>query len=98
MHLSGNDRSPTRSAQGFMPCGPSPGGAEMARAHRSLMELALSHPSWFDEFDGTDIDVCGVEQLVALLRTAPTEFVRGYLAGTLAMRVSISLMTGRPLF
>lgn len=64
---------------------------EMARYGRErgagiLREGQAKYPEWFGMFNQLDPDICTRDELLALMKTAPSEAYMGYLYGKFSMR------------
>lgn len=75
------------------------GGEERLRSERGMTEhmhvLARLHPAWFSKLDAIEPDLCAREDLEALIETAPTAFLAGFLYGKLTMRVQLDAIAQR---
>lgn len=60
---------------------------EAARATMVYMtQLQRMHTSWMATYDDADVHNASLPELLALLKTAPTEFARGLVFGKLSLR------------
>lgn len=70
-------------------------GPARRAAIEQLTRESIAHDEWFSRMDLVDADTCERAELLELLETAPSPFMRGYLYGKLTVRVEIAAMTGR---
>jgi hypothetical protein len=62
---------------------------------REILQVRESHPDWFYYFEDVDPDLCSREELIELMRTAPTPATRHFLHGKFTWRVRIAAYLGR---
>ena len=68
----------------------------MQRCDRKMQELSVQFPAWFELYDETLPDNAPREEVVELMRSAPSDFAMGLLFGKFTMRLELETMTGRP--
>jgi ABC-type antimicrobial peptide transport system ATPase subunit len=62
-----------------------------------LSAIGEADAAWNALYDDTPVETAGADELLHMLRTAPTPFAKGMIAGALKMRLDIAAVTGRPI-
>jgi hypothetical protein len=60
-----------------------------------MAELRRCHPGWFHRMDDAEPDTASSDELLELLRDAPTAFAKGLVFGKFQLRMELAAMTGR---
>lgn len=71
-------------------------GALLDRCQAELEQIRDTHPDWFAYFEDRDPDICSRAEMMELIDTAPTVAARQFLFGKYSLRLTISMITGRP--
>lgn len=72
-----------------------PEAAAITRCDKSMQDLQVQHPDWFELFDDTLPDSAPRAEVVELMHTAPNDFARGMMYGKFTMRLELEAVTGR---
>ncbi len=67
----------------------------LASCHAAMAKLQYDAPDWFAWYEDSQPDSAEKDVLLELLRTAPDDFSRGLLYGTLIMQMAIRQITQR---
>lgn len=60
-----------------------------------IAELQRCHPAWSHWMEDRDPNTTSADELLELLRTAPTSFAKGLIYGKLRLRMELAATTGR---
>lgn len=67
----------------------------LASCHAAMAKLQYKAPDWYAHYEDAQPDSAEKDVLLELLRTAPDDFSRGLLYGTLIMQMAIREITQR---